>query len=128
MHVTQVLSPAEQALKLVQRHHPEYHPLVALAKLAHDPRVAEDAKLELEVHKAILPYVQPKLSNIEVKAEVSNHRRVVISLFDEEEVTDVEPTRRIPVETNYVVDPTEIVPLEAGDAVEERVLKKDNFE
>lgn len=114
MHLVENLSPAERALKLVQRHYPDYHPLIALARLAHDQRVLQDAKLELEVHKTILPYVQPRLSNVEVKAEVDTTRRVVITLFDEELVEDLVP-RALPVETPLVVeDPSEIVPLEAA--------------
>lgn len=85
MHsVTKIRSPAEQALALVQREFPNYHPLVSLARLAHKDTVLEDPKLEFEIHKAILPYVTPKLSSVEVKSEVQETKRVIVSLFEQQ--------------------------------------------
>lgn len=110
MHsVVQVKSPAQQALDLIQREHPNYHPLVSLARLAHRADVIEDAKLEFEVHKAILPYVTPKLSSIEVKNESKDERRVIVSLFEQ---TTLPNGTVVDVEVPLVRETSEIVPLD----------------
>lgn len=111
MHrVTQIRSPAEQALALVQREFPNYHPLVSLARLAHREDVRSDPRLELDVHKTILPYVCPKLSSVEVKQEINEDRRVIVSLFEERTLPD---GRRVDVEVPLVTEVNELVPLDA---------------
>ena len=107
--VVQQRTPAEAALELVQREFPNYHPLQALARLAHRKDVIEDAKLELAVHQTILPYVQPKLSSVEVQANITDHRRVVVTLFEDIEVEDA---RSVPVEVPLTVERSELVPLD----------------
>lgn len=102
-------TPAEEALKLVQREFPEYHPLIALARLAHKTQVTEDPKLELAVHQTLLPYVQPKLSSVEVKTDLSSHRRVVVTLFEDIDVEDATVRTEVPL----VVDQHELVPLDS---------------
>jgi hypothetical protein len=104
-----IKSPAEAALGLIQRHYPDYHPLVALAKMAHDSKVTEDPRLEFEVHKAILPYITPKLASVEVKHEVQEDRRVVVSLFEQQTLDD---GRIVDVEVPLVREVSEIVPLD----------------
>lgn len=105
-----VRSPSEAALALVQQEFPEYHPLIALARLAHRKEVTDDPKLELEVHKTILPYVAPKLANVEVKADIREERRVIVSLFEDHRLPD---GRTVDVEIPYVIeDATEVVPLD----------------
>ena len=81
--VVRVRNASDMALSLVQSRYPNYHPLLALADLAHKQEVVDDPKLEFEVHKAILPYVMPKLSSVEVKAEQDNQRRVIVTLFED---------------------------------------------
>lgn len=108
--VVRIKSPNEMALDLVQREFPNYHPLVSLARLAHRDDVVEDPKLEFEVHKAILPYVVPKLSSVEIKTEDSNNRRVVVSLFEPQALED---GRIVDTEVPVVADFCEIVPLDA---------------
>ncbi len=81
--------PGERALSLIQAHYPTYHPLIAIAHLAHRDDVRADPLLELNCHRTIAEYTLPKLKSVEVKAELSEVRRVVVSLF-EEEVTDAE--------------------------------------
>lgn len=106
-------SPEQDALSLIQKHFPEYHPLIALSRLAHRPDVMQDPKLELEVHKAILPYVTPKLSSVEVKPAGDDRRRVVISLFEEDlDVEDVEG-RPVVASAPLLAEAHEIVPLDA---------------
>jgi hypothetical protein len=93
----------------VQSEYPDYHPLLALARLAHRKEVTDDPKLELEVHRTILPYVAPKLANIEVKAEVRDERRVIVSLFEERTLPD---GRTVDVEVPLVTDVSELVRLD----------------
>jgi hypothetical protein len=107
--VVQQRTPAEQALELVQREYPTYHPLVALARLAHRADVTADPKTELAVHQTILPYVQPKLSSVEVQANITDHRRVVVTLFEDIEIEN----STAPVEVPLTVEHSELVPLDS---------------
>lgn len=104
-----VRNASEAALALVQSEFPNYHPLIALARLAHRQEVMDDPKLELEVHKTILPYVTPKLANVEVKVDNQQERRVIVSLFEDRELPD---GRMVEVEVPLVTDITDVVPLD----------------
>ena len=108
--ITKVRSPSEAALALVQSEFPNYHPLISLARLAHKPSVMEDPRLEFEVHKAILPYVTPKLSSVEVKTENTETKRVIVSLF---ETHTLENGSTVDVEVPLVTDVTDLVRLDA---------------
>jgi hypothetical protein len=107
-------SPSEVALNMIQREFPQYHPLIALSRLAHRLDVTNDPKLELEVHRTILPYIQPRLSNVEVKTNLDDARRIVVTLFDESDVEDAQITEGLllPSEISYVTDASEVVPLD----------------
>lgn len=107
--VARVMTAAERALSLVQSEFPNYHPLISLARMAHDVRVQQDPKLELEVHRSILPYVSPKLANVEVKQTDPDARRIVVSLFESKQLED---GRVVEVEVPLVRDVSEIVPLD----------------
>lgn len=107
--VIRVRNASEQALDLVRREYPEYHPLIALARLAHKEEVIADPKLELEVHRTILPYVAPKLSSVEVKTDNSEQRRVIVSLF---ETKTLENGSVVDVEVPLITEVSEIVPLD----------------
>lgn len=109
-NVVRIRSAAEAALALIQTDYPEYHPLISLARMAHRPDVLADPKLEHEVHKTILPYVAPKLANVEVKHQSDDDRRVIVSLFEDVRLEDGRTTEaQIPF---LVEDATEIVPLD----------------
>jgi hypothetical protein len=107
--VVRLQSQAELALALCQREFPNYHPLVSMTRLAHRADVVADARLEFEVHKAILPYVVPKLSSVEVKQDIHEERRVVVSLFEDLSLPD---GRTVGVEVPLVTDVTDLVPLD----------------
>jgi hypothetical protein len=107
--VVRVKGASEMALDLVQREFPNYHPLVSLARLAHREDVQADPKLELEVHRTILPYVSPKLANVEVKQEVVEQKRVVVSLF---ETRQLENGGVVEVEVPLVTEVEDLVPLD----------------
>jgi hypothetical protein len=115
--VARVRTAQESALALVQAEFRDYHPLVGLARLAHRTEVQADPRLELEVHKAILPYVTPKLASMEVKEVPSDDRRVIVTLFEDvevvEETAEGRLTTSVPVQIPMVVeDATELVPLD----------------
>ena len=107
--VVTVKNASQLALDIVQREFPNYHPLIALARLAHRDDVTCDPKLELEVHKTILPYVAPKLSSVEVKAEINEDRRVIVSLF---ETRTLEDGRTVDVEVPLVTEVEDLVRLD----------------
>ncbi len=110
MHpVTKIQSPADMALALVRSEFPNYHPLVSLVRLAHKDEVIEDPRLEFEIHKAILPYVTPKLSSIEVKSEVNETRRVIVSLFEQQTLPN---GQIVDVEVPLVTEVEDLVPLD----------------
>lgn len=97
------------ALAMIRSEYPNYHPLVSLARLAHKDIVIEDPRLEFEIHKAILPYVTPKLSSIEVKSEVNETRRVIVSLFEQQTLPN---GQIVDVEVPLVTEVQDIVPLD----------------
>ena len=108
-NVVRITSPGDEALALMTREYPGYHPLVAIARLAHRADVIQDPRLELDCHKAILPYVRPKLSNVEVDLKPNEERRVVVSLFEERTLPD---GRRTEVEIPLVTEVQDVVPLD----------------
>lgn len=77
----------ERMLALIRTRFPAYHPILAIAELAHSKEaVDEDPRLALDCHKTILRYVTPELKSIEIKADITEHRRVIVSMFDGEEL------------------------------------------
>ena len=107
--ISKVKSASDRALDLIRTHYPNYHPLIALAKMAHQDNVICDPKIELEVHKAILPYVAPKLQSSEVTADVNEDRRIIVSLF---ETKTLEDGRTVDVEVPLITEVSELVPLD----------------
>lgn len=76
-----VQAAGDRMLALIRTKYPEYHPLLAIAAIAHE---AEDVKIQLECHKTLIRYVTPELKSVEVKADIKETRRVVVSMFDGE--------------------------------------------
>lgn len=110
MHaLRKIEAPNQAALSLVQREFPLYHPLIGLARLAHRSDVQADPKLELEVHKAILPYVAPRLSSVEVTVGDPEDRRILVSLFEERTLDD---GTVVDVEVPLVTEVEELVRLD----------------
>ena len=97
------------ALALIRSEFPNYHPLVSLARLAHKEEVIAEPRLEFEVHKAILPYVTPKLSSVEVKSEINDTRRVIVSLFEQQTLPN---GQIVDVEVPLITEVQGIVPLD----------------
>jgi hypothetical protein len=107
--VVRLRGPQEVALEIAQREFPNYHPMVSLVRLAHREDVVKDPHLEADIHKSLLPYLMPKLSSIEVKTNNADDRRVIVSLFETQEL---ENGRTVDVEVPLVTDVSEIVPLD----------------
>lgn len=72
----------ERILAMIQEKHPEYHPLMAIAEIAND--ADQDVRVRLSCHQTIVKYVESELKSVEVKAEIVEERRVVVSLFEGE--------------------------------------------
>lgn len=96
-------------LDIVQRKYPNYHPVVAMADLAHRADVKDNPQLEFEIHKAIAPYCVPKLSSMEIKPP-KEASRVIVSLFEEVQLED---GRSVEVEIPLVREVSEVVPLDS---------------
>lgn len=79
------LDKTKAFVSLIQKEFPNYHPLVSIARIAHDEDA--DLKLQFECHKVIAKYIEPELKSVEVKAEVTESRKLTVSMFDYEEVS-----------------------------------------
>jgi hypothetical protein len=55
---------------------------MAIAEIANDKE--QDVKVRLSCHQTIVKYVESELKSVEVKAEIVEERRVVVSLFEGE--------------------------------------------
>ena len=66
--MTDLTATNNPLLKMLQDRHPEYHPLLAMAELAHDKNVEDGIKLNC--HKEIAKYILPQLKAIEHRGTV----------------------------------------------------------
>ena len=97
-------------LDVVRQRFPNYHPVVAMVELAHREDVmGKDPKLEFEIHKAVAPYCEARLSSLEVTPPKAPSR-VIVSLFEDVQLED---GRTVPVEIPLVREVSEIVPLDS---------------
>jgi len=72
-------SNGDHLLALIRAEYPEYHPLVSMARIAHNEDA--DLKLQFECHKTISKFIEPELKSVEMKSDGDEQRRVVISMF-----------------------------------------------
>lgn len=107
--IRRIKGAGDIALELVQSRFPEYHPLTAIAELAHSQEARQDPKFALACHQTILPYVSAKLANVEHKIENGDDRSIVVSLFDDRVLED---GRTVQVEVPLITEVSEIVPLD----------------
>ena len=77
---TTVETAGDKMLAMIRARHPEYHPVMAVADLAHN---SEDEKIQLACHQTIAKYVVPELKSIQIEAKMESHRRVTVELFHE---------------------------------------------
>lgn len=67
-------------LNMIRSKYPNYHPLLAIADIAHE--CGDDRKLEFECHKTIAKYIEPELKSLEVRQPPDPSRGIKVSLFD----------------------------------------------
>jgi hypothetical protein len=74
----------ERLLHMLRQRHPEYHPILSIANIAH---VAEQEEglidTALRAHAIILKYVEPELKSVEVNINQDRKRVINVSLFEE---------------------------------------------
>ncbi len=96
-------------LAVVNARYPNYHPVLAMVDLAHRADVmGQDPKLEFEIHKAVAPYCEARLSSVEVKPP-QDPARVIVSLFED---VQLESGETVSVEVPLVRELEELVPLD----------------
>lgn len=90
MNLVAPTSRKDLLLGMIQKQFPNYHPLVAIAEIAHNGEA--DLKLQFECHRTIAKYVEPELKSIEVKSEIQGQARVRVSMFEpvEAEFSEIE--------------------------------------
>lgn len=74
------LNAKSQVLKMLQRHHPEYHPLIELANIALDSTT--DVRLKVDCHKTIVKYCEPELKSVEVSGRVDGNFGMLRVIID----------------------------------------------
>lgn len=91
----------ERLLRMLHAQHPNYHPLISIAKIAHDAEnlVDEEGRpnyeIALRAHQTVLRYVEPELKSVEVKVEKVDTRTINVRLFEDvKDVTDVSESNR----------------------------------
>jgi hypothetical protein len=75
-------------LTMIQQEYPGYHPLMAIAKMAHE---SNDDKVQLRCHETLAKYVAPELKSIEIRPPRDN-RTVFVSLFDVVDEAEICPS------------------------------------
>ena len=105
-------SNGDHLLALIRTEFPDYHPLVSIARIAHDRD--SDLKLQFECHKTISKFIEPELKSVEHSGGDDNQRRVVISMFPDK-------ANRIENNGTYTFDGKDVEDAEYVDyAVEEQ--------
>lgn len=74
-------------LSAIQVKYPNYHPLIAIAEIAHTEGV--DIELKFNCHKTIAKYIEPELKAVEIKTDPNNLPTVRVSLF-QDDISDAE--------------------------------------
>ncbi len=70
--------PKRQLLALLREKYPGYHPILEMARIAHE---TDDVHLEANMHKEIAQYVTPKLKAVEVSGSNGEPLKVGIVQF-----------------------------------------------
>lgn len=95
----------DRMLAMIHTRFPGYHPIIAIAELAHGKAASEDPRLALDCHKTLLKHISPELKSVEAKVDVKDHRRVVVSMFEGEGVEEVPFIASRPQVTALETDP-----------------------
>ena len=100
-------------LNMVQKKYPNYHPVIAMVKLAH---TSQDENIQLSCHKAVARYVEPELKSLEVKGHVKHDHGVLRVIASSEKINDT--TKSI---TDKSQDTTTIIEGSAVKEIEDAV-------
>lgn len=74
----------ERLLHMLRQRHPDYHPIVSIAAIAHEAeRDPEHIDTALRAHAIVLKYVEPDLKSVEVRVGDDRKRTINVSLFEE---------------------------------------------
>ena len=90
-------SRSRDLLAAIQQRYPNYHPLIAIAEIAHSKEA--DLELQFQCHKTIAKYIEPELKAVEVKTDINDRSIVKVSLF--EEISDAEILSETPQIQNW---------------------------
>ena len=60
--------PNNHLLEMLQKEFRQYHPVIAMAKMAHETNVEDN--IRFNCHKEIARYIEPQLKSVEVKGSV----------------------------------------------------------
>jgi hypothetical protein len=90
-------SRSSTLLAAIQEQFPNYHPLIAIAQIAHSDMA--DLELQFQCHKTIAKYIEPELKAVEVKSDANDHSVIRVSLF--EDVSDAEIISETPQISNW---------------------------
>lgn len=93
-------------LSLLRAKHPEYHPIMAIANIAHDIDASLD--LQFNCHKTIAKYILPELKSVEVNLKTAESRRVTVSLFDNDIIQEAELIEDTVVNLSHIIHNVEL--------------------
>lgn len=81
-------------LKMLQKRHPGYHPLMELATIALDDET--DVRLKVDCHKTIVKYCEAELRSVEVRGEIKGDFGLLRVVIDND-ITDVQDLNKMPI-------------------------------
>lgn len=80
-------SRSNELLTAIQARFPNYHPLIAIAEIAHHE--GADLELKFQCHKTIAKYIEPELKAVEVRTDNNDRSLVKVSLFEDVEDAEI---------------------------------------
>ena len=117
-------------LEMLQSRYPGYHPLLAIAEIAHE-KSSDDVQLQFNCHKTIAEYILPKLRAVEHSGSVENQRRVIVQLFQDDiedgqlvdkEETGLSDTELLKITDTHLLQDEFVLPEEADLMVDDDEL------
>ena len=95
-------NPGNEILDMIQAKFPDYHPLMAIADIAHNPSPEISWELRVKCHGVIADKIVPNLKSVENKGFDKNDRRITISMFDDSsamEIVEEDEYELVPLKT-----------------------------
>lgn len=106
----------DRLLHMLRKQHPDYHPIMAIAKIAHAAECPQfdgmepDLELALKAHTTVLRYVEPELKSIEISTHNPRGRTIEVSLFD-----DSQPSKQLTDELSKAEQVGKVIDVEFMD-------------